>query len=74
MTCRLLDGKVGYRGQKYEVRYTRDDEEHVFGWQNERSCGLADAAKMMPGVTAVSVVRVCADVDGNPVATKDVRS
>ena len=54
--CHRFDGRVGYRGQKYEVRFVRNGKESVFGWQNESSGGLADAAKLMPGVTNVRIV------------------
>jgi len=54
--CDRFKGRVGYQGQKYEVRFTRDGEEHVFGWQNEAEGGLADSAKLMPGVTSVRIV------------------
>jgi hypothetical protein len=54
--CHKFDGHTGYQGQKYEVLYTRDGEEHVMGWQNSESGGLADVAEMMPGVTSVRIV------------------
>jgi hypothetical protein len=56
--CDRFKGRVGYRGQKYEIRFTRDGEEHVMGWQNESEGGLAKAAKLMPGVTAVRIIEV----------------
>ena len=61
--CERLKDHVGYRGQQYEVRYVRSDddpeaEEHVMGWQNEPEGGLADAAALMPGVTNVRVVKI----------------
>jgi hypothetical protein len=56
--CDRFKDRVGYRGQKYEVRFTRDGEEHVMGWQNESEGGLAKAGKLMPGVTAVRIVEV----------------
>lgn len=63
MTCHRFDGKVGYKGQKYEVRYTRASEEHVFGWQNDSTGGLIAAACMMPGVTTARIVRLIDDKD-----------
>ena len=49
---------TGYRGQAYEVYFTRDGEEHRMGWQNQPSGGLEDAAKLMPGVTSTRVAPV----------------
>lgn len=57
--CDLFKDRVGYKGQKYEVRFT--DEAGVdrrFGWQNEAEGGLAEAAKLHPGWTNVRVVPV----------------
>ena len=62
--CDRFKDRVGYKGQKYEVRFTRDGEEHVMGWQNESSGGLAEAAKLMPGVTSVRVVEYPAESKG----------
>jgi hypothetical protein len=56
--CDLFQDRVGYKGQKYEVRFTEDGVEKVFGWQNEPSGGLADAAALHPGWTKVRVVLV----------------
>jgi hypothetical protein len=65
MACNYFKDRVGYRGQKYEVRYTRDGEEKVMGWQNQPSGGLEDAAKLMPGVTATRVVPVNKETEGS---------
>lgn len=78
MTCQLLKDKVGYKGQKYEVRYKKDSSAReqgvmVFGWQNQKTGGLVDAVKLMPGVSDAYTVRVCPDANGNPVATKEVK-
>ena len=55
MSCNKFN--VGYKGQRFEVRYTRDEETKVFGWTNERDGGvLADSAKLMPGVVKVEVI------------------
>lgn len=61
--CHRFDGHVGYKGQKYEVRYTNASGEHVMGWQNESSGHLADVAKIMPGVTSVRIVPVAEKVE-----------
>jgi hypothetical protein len=58
MVCDRFKDRVGYKSQKYEVRFTRDGVEHVMGWQNEASGGLENSAKLMPGVTATRVVPV----------------
>ena len=59
MTCDLFKDRVGYKGQKYEVRFTDEDgKEHVFGWQNEPKGGLAEAAALHPGWSNVRVVPV----------------
>jgi hypothetical protein len=55
--CNLFHNKVGYRGQRYEVRYTDEQgAEHVFGWQNQPKDGLAKAARLHPGWSKVRVV------------------
>lgn len=56
--CNRFQNRVGYRGQKYMVFYTRDGEEKGMGWQNNPSGGLEDAAKLMPGVTSTRVAEV----------------
>lgn len=56
MSCDRFAGRVGYKGQKYGVYFTRDGEEHLFGWQNEASGGLERAASLMPGVTSTRVL------------------
>ena len=56
--CDRFKDRVGYKGQKYEVRFTRDGKEQVFGWQNESTGGLAEAARLMPGVTNVRIVEI----------------
>ncbi len=56
--CDKMKSHTGYKGQKYEVRYTRDGVEHVAGWQNDSEGGLENAAKLMPGVTATRIVEV----------------
>lgn len=57
--CDLFKSRVGYRGQKYEVRFTdADGKECVFGWQNEAMGGLAEAAVLHPGWTNVRIVEV----------------
>jgi hypothetical protein len=56
--CDTIKKQTGYRGQKYVVYYTLDSKEKVFGWQNEPSGKLEDAAKLMPGVTSTRVVLV----------------
>lgn len=59
MTCNLFKDRVGYKGQKYEVRFKDESGvERVFGWQNEDSGGLASAARLHPGWTHVRVVLV----------------
>lgn len=58
MTCQLLKDKVGYRGQKYEVHFSEDGVDRIFGWQNESSGGLAEAAVLHPGWTDVRVIPV----------------
>lgn len=64
--CDRFKGRVGYKGQKYAVMYTRDGVETQMGWQNQPSGGLEDAAKLMPGVTATRVVPV--DENGEPLS------
>lgn len=60
MTCLLFKDRVGYRGQRYEVRFKDETgTERVFGWQNEPKAGLAQAARLHPGWTAVQVVDLC---------------
>jgi hypothetical protein len=57
--CDLFKDRVGYKGQKYEVRFTDEDgKERVFGWQNEPRGGLADAVRLHPGWTKVRVVKI----------------
>jgi len=53
-----MKDRSGYRGQKYEVFFMRDGEEHRFGWQNTSTGGLEKAVKLMPGVTSVRVAAV----------------
>ena len=58
--CSLFENRVGYRGQRYEVRFTNEDgEEKVFGWQNERDGGLEKSARLHPGWSKVRVVDLC---------------
>lgn len=60
MACNLLKDKVGYKGQRYEVRFTDEEGvERVFGWQNENSLGLVEAANLHPGWSEVHVVDLC---------------
>lgn len=57
-TCASMRGRVGDRGQRYEV-VVRDAETgrpFVVGWQNEPSGGLADAAAKHPSWTDVQVI------------------
>ena len=55
--CDICKDRVGYRGQKYEVRFTdADGKDRVFGWQNEPEGGLANAAALHPGWTNVRIV------------------
>lgn len=61
--CQLCNGlvakhRVGYKGQKYAVFYTRDGERKLFGWQNQPDGGLMDVAKLMPGVTSVEIEEI----------------
>ena len=58
MACRRFDGHVGYKGQKYEVRISRDQEESILGWQNSPDGGLLEMAKLMPGVTSARIVEI----------------
>jgi hypothetical protein len=59
VSCDAFKDRVGYRGQKYEVRFTNEDGlECIFGWQNEPAGGLADAAALHPGWSNVRVVPV----------------
>jgi hypothetical protein len=47
MSCGLFKDRVGYKGQKYEVRFTDEDgKERVFGWQNQPEGGLAKSARI----------------------------
>jgi hypothetical protein len=57
--CDLFKDRVGYKGQKYEVRF-RDEEgmDRIFGWQNEPEGGLAKAAALHPGWSDVRVVEI----------------
>ena len=56
--CDMFKDRVGYKGQKYAVYYTRDAKEKMMGWQNQPSGGLEDAAKLMPRVTSTRVALV----------------
>lgn len=57
--CSAFDGRVGYKGQKYKVVFTDEDgKEHIFGWQNEKTGGLAKAAALHPGWSNVRVIKV----------------
>ena len=56
--CERMKERTGYKGQSHAVYYTRDGEEKLFGWQNQSSGGLEDAAKLMPGVTSTRVAPV----------------
>ena len=57
--CANMNDRVGYRGQKYEVRFTDENgNDRVFGWQNQPAGGLADAAAMHPGWGNVRVIEV----------------
>lgn len=59
MACGLFKDRVGYKGQKYEVRFTDEDgKDCVFGWQNEPEGGLAKSASLHPGWSNVRVVLV----------------
>lgn len=56
--CDRFKDRVGYKGQKYEVRFTDKDtgKECVFGWQNESEGGLANACRSAPWAEDVRVI------------------
>lgn len=58
--CGLFENRVGYKGQRYEVRFLDEySMERVFGWQNQPKGGLAQSAKLHPGWSKVRVVDLC---------------
>lgn len=67
MACNLFKDRVGYRGQRYEVQFNDENgDTKTFGWQNEPSGGLAEAAALHPGWNMVRVVDLCTcNIDGS---------
>lgn len=57
MTC-SHDHHVGYRGQRYEVRYKNHDGlEHVFGWlDNADGEPFVSAIKLWPNAVSYTIV------------------
>lgn len=60
MNCDRFKDRVGYKGQKYEIRFIDKEtgKERVFGWQNESKGGLADACRKAPWAKNVRIVPV----------------
>ena len=55
--CALLKNRVGYRGQRYEVRYTDEcGVVRVAGWQQQPKGGLVNAIRLHPGWSKVHAV------------------
>ena len=56
--CRRFEGKVGYKGQRYEViGITHDGDEESVGWTDDPDGGgLADAVKLWPRYKSSKVI------------------